>query len=87
MTKQKILDKVDIRSKITLVLDDKIIPQDVNIAKTYNEYFINIPILNIPNNQRSSTQTCSLEEDTISRIIERYMYHPSINLLQSKNSC
>ena len=42
----KISDKVKIRSEITLVEDDKILPQDADIAKTFNEYFINIPVLN-----------------------------------------
>ena len=42
----KISDKVKIRSEITLVEDDKILPQDTDIAKTFNEYFINIPVLN-----------------------------------------
>ena len=61
--------------------------QDAEIAKTFNEYFINIPTLNMSNNQSFSTQKRSLEEDTISGIIERYKDHPSINLLKSKNSC
>ena len=51
IVKPKISDKVKIRSKITLVEDDKILSQDAEIAKTFNEYFINISILNIPNNQ------------------------------------
>ena len=85
--KPKISDKVKIRSKITLFEDNKILSQDAEIAKLFNEYFINIPILNIPNNQSFSTQTCSLEENTISGIIERYKDHPSINLIKSKNSC
>ena len=69
------------------VEDDKILSQDVKIAKPSSEYFINIPILNKPNNQSFSTQTRSLEEDTISGIIARYKYHPSINLIKPKNSC
>ena len=85
--KPKISDKIKIRSKITLVEDDKILSQDAEIAKTFNEYFINIPILNTPNNQSFSTQTRSLEENTISGIIERYKDHPNINLIKSKNSC
>ena len=68
----KISDKVKIRSKITLFEDNKILSQDAEIAKLFNEYFINIPILNIPNNQSFSAQTCSLEENTTSGIIERY---------------
>ena len=49
--RRKISDKVKICSKITLVEDDKILSQDAEIPKTFNEYFINIPILNMPNNQ------------------------------------
>ena len=54
-----ISDKVKISSKITLVKDDKTLFEDAEIANTFNEYFINIPILNTPNNQRFSTQTDS----------------------------
>ena len=83
IVKLKIPDKVKIRS---LVEDDKILSQDTEIAKTFNE-FINILILNMPKNQNFSIQTRSLEENTISGIIERYKDHPSINLIKSKNSC
>ena len=61
--------------------------QDAEIAKTFNEYFINIPILNMPNNQSLFTQTRSLEENTVSGIIERYKDHPSTYLIKSKNNC
>ena len=54
-----ISDKAKISSKITLVKDDKILSEDAEIANTFNEYFINIPILNTPNNQRFSTRTHS----------------------------
>ena len=87
IVKSKISDKVKIRSKITLIEDDKILSQDDEIAKTFNEYFINIPILNMPNNHNFSTQTRSLEENTISGIVERYKDHPSTNLIKSKDSC
>ena len=60
---------------------DKILSQDATIAKTSNQYFINIPILNMPNNQDFSSQTCSSVEDAISRIIEGY---PSIKRFKSK---
>ena len=39
------------------------------------------------NNQSFPTQTCSLEDNTISGIIERYKDHPRINLIKYKNSC
>ena len=84
IVRPKISDKVKIRSKITLVEGDKILLQDAEIAKTFNEYFINIPILNMPNNRSFSTQRRSLQENTISGIIERYKDHPSINRIKSK---
>ena len=87
VTDNRVFWKFKIRSKITLVEDDKILSQDAEIAKTFNDYFINIPILNMSNNQSFSTQARSFEENTISRIIERYKDHPSINLIKSKNSC
>ena len=80
-------DKVKIRSKLTLAENDKILPEDFEIAKHFKEYFINIPILNVLNNQSFSNQTRSLEEDTISGIIERCKDHPSINLIKSIFSC
>ena len=83
----KISDKIKICSKTTLVEDDEILSQEAEIAATFNEYFINIPILNMPNNQSFSTLTRSLEENTISGIIERYKDHPSINFIKSKNNC
>ena len=79
-------DRVKIRSKITLVESDKILSQDTEITKTFNKYFKNITILNIPNNQSFSSQTCSSEGDTIAGILVRYKKHPTINLTKSKNS-
>ena len=87
IVKPKISDKVKISSKITLVEDDKTMSEDAEIAKTFIEYFINIPILNMSSNQRFSTQTRSLEENTILGITKRYKDHPSINFIKSENSC
>ena len=39
-------------SKITLIEDNQIISQDKQIAKIFNEYFISVPILNMPTNQQ-----------------------------------
>ena len=57
IAKPKISDKVKIRSKIALGEDDKILSQDAEIAKNFNEYLTDIPILNMSNNQSFSTQT------------------------------
>ena len=86
IVKLKISDKANIRSKITLVKDDKFLSQDAEIVKTFNKYFINILILNVSNKHSFSTKTGFLEEDTISGIIERCKDNPRINLIKSKNS-
>ena len=87
IVKPEISDKAKILSEIILAEDDNILSQDAEIAKIFNEYFINILILNMPNNQSFSTQTRSLEDNTISGIIEGYKDHPRINLNKYKNSC
>ena len=38
-------------SKITLIENEKIVSEDKEIAKIFNDYFISIPILNMPTNQ------------------------------------
>ena len=43
-------EKVTKHSKINLVEDEKIISRKDQIAKKFSEYFINIPILNMPSN-------------------------------------
>ena len=43
-------EKVTKLSKINLVKDDKTISRDDQIAKKFSEYFISIPILNMPSN-------------------------------------
>ena len=43
-------EKVTKHYKINLVEDDKVISRDDQIAKKFNEYFISIPIVNMPNN-------------------------------------
>ena len=44
-------DKTQKTSRITLIEEERVISQDHLIAKTFNEYFINIPIKNMPKNQ------------------------------------
>ena len=43
-------EKITKHSKINLVEDDKIIFRDDQIAKKFSEYFISIPISNMPSN-------------------------------------
>ena len=68
-------------SKITLIEDNQIISQDKQIANIFNEYFINIPVLNMPTNQEFEYSD-SPEEDPLLRIIGKYQNHPSIKLIK-----
>ena len=54
------------------------------IAKTFNEYFINIPIKNMPKNQEYESFDSS-EGNPVSSIIKKYQNHPSIKLIKTKN--
>ena len=42
--KRLLTDKPNKISRITLIVEERVISQDHLIAKTFNEYFINIPI-------------------------------------------
>ena len=62
----------------------KTISQDIEIAKTFNEYFISIPIKNMPLNQEFEYSDPS-EKDPLLRIIKKYQNHPSIKSIKAKN--
>ena len=76
--------KVTKHSKINLVEDDKIISPDEQIAKNPSEYFIIIPILNMPSNGFKCLH--SSEQDPILKILDKYKDNPSIKLIKAKNS-
>ena len=67
-----------------MIENEKIVSEDEEIAKIFNDYFISIPILNMPTNQEFE---CSVtqENDPLLRIIEKYQNHPSVQLIKSKN--
>ena len=77
-------EKVPQHSKINLVKDDKIISRDDQIAKKFCEYFISIPILNMPSNGYKCPH--SSEQDPILKILHKYKDHPSMKLIKAKNS-
>ena len=77
-------EKVTKHFKINLVKDDKIISRDDQIAKKFSEYFISIPILNMPSNGYKCPH--SSEQDPILKILDKYKDHPSIKLIKAKNS-
>ena len=67
-----------------MVKDDKIISSDDQIAKKFSEYFISIPILNMPSNGYKYPD--SSEQDPILKILDKYKDHPSIKLIKAKNN-
>ena len=77
-------EKVTKHSKINLVEDNKIISRDDQIAKKFSEYFINIPILNMPGYGYKCPD--SSEQDPILKILDKYKNHPSIKLIKAKNN-
>ena len=62
-------DKTNKTSRITLIEEERVISQDHLIAKTFSEYFINIPIKNMPKNQEYESFN-SPEENPVSSIIK-----------------
>ena len=77
-------ENVTKHSKINLDEDDKIISRDGQIAKKFTEYFISIPILIIPSNGYKYPH--SSEQDPILKTLDKYKDHPSIKLINTKNS-
>ena len=77
-------DKTNKTSRITLIEEERVISQDHLIAKTFSEYFINIPIKNMPKNQEYESFDSS-EGNPVSSIIKKYQNHPSIKLIKTKN--
>ena len=72
-------------SKINLVEGEKFISCDNPAAKKCSEYFINIPILNMPSHRYKYPD--SLDQDPILKIIDTYRNDPSIKLAKVKNDC
>ena len=82
--KSFLTEKINKTSIITLTEEEWVIFQDHLIAKTFNEYFISIPIKNMPKNPEYESFGSS-EENPVSSIIKKYQNHPSIKLIKSKN--
>ena len=71
-------------SRINLIEEERVISQDHLIAKTFNEYFINIPIKNMPKNQEYERFDSS-EGNPVTSIIKKYRNHPSTKFIKTKN--
>ena len=78
-------DKTSKTSRITLIEEERVISQDHLIAKTFNEYFISIPIKIMLTNQENESSDSS-EQNPVSSIIKRYQNHPSIELIKTKTN-
>ena len=63
-------NKTNKTSRITLKEEGRVISQGHLIPKTFNEYFISIPIKNMPKNQEYESFD-SLEENPVSCIIKK----------------
>ena len=64
-------DKTNKTFRITLKEEDRVISQDHLIAKMFTEYFLNIPIKNVPKSQEYESFDSS-EENPASNIIKKY---------------
>lgn len=63
-----------------------IISDELKVAQTFNNYFVNIvPSLKINSNKDFLTDTKN-QEDPIKVIIEKFKSHPSILEINNKNS-
>ena len=75
-------DKNKATEKITLVSDDKIFSDDLEIAEKFNEFFKNaVNNLNLSSNEDLSLSTKHLS-DPVQIAIEKYKNHPSILTIQ-----
>ena len=77
-------EKVTKHLKIRLLKDDQVISRDDQIAKKFREYFISIPILNMPSNGYKCPD--SSEQDPILQIPDKYTDHPSMKLIKAKSN-
>ena len=66
------------RESVTLVKDDRVLPENLEVAETFNAFFLNIvKVLNISLGQKLLTEADHLE-DPVLRILERFKKHPSV---------
>ena len=77
-------DKTNKTSRIILKEEERVISEDHLLAKTFNKFFINIPIKNMVKHQEYESFDLS-EENFVSSIIKKYQNHPSIKLIKTKN--
>ena len=77
-------NKVISNEKKTLIEADKIIKDDKETAKVFNDFFLNIiKILNIPQ-FNPDNPICERIPDPVIRAIARYRKHPSIPAINRK---
>ena len=81
--KPPLFEKVTKHSKINQVEDNEFFSRDDQIAKKFSEYFISIPILNMPCNGYKCPH--SSEQDPILKILDKYKDHRSIKLIKASH--
>ena len=70
-------DKHFTSNKITLLESDEIISEEADVAKKFNDYFSNV-VKNLEIEGFETEYCFSPDLDSISNIIEKFKYHPSI---------
>ena len=71
-------DKITYSEKITLIENDRIVTDDLEIANIFNDYFSNIVTnLEINKDQNNLTDP-GIRSDPLTSVIEKYNRHPSI---------
>ena len=69
------------RQSITLVKDNKTLSEKLNVAETFNVFFLNIlNEMNIPLGRELLTEADHIE-DPVLKIIERFKNHPSVVII------
>ena len=68
-----------------LIEDEKIISQDIKIAKAFNGYFISLPITNMTANQ---VYECldSEKDNPVLKIIKKFQNLSNITVIKAKNT-
>ena len=67
-----------------MLKDDQVISRDDQIAKKFREYFISIPILNMPSNGYKCPD--SSEQDPILKRLDKHKDYLIIKLIKAKNN-
>ena len=80
-----LLDKISESSKTTLVNNNRILSDDMEICDIFNKFFVNvIPNLNIPEFTNSDNLHEHVIGDSVQSILYKHRNHPSIIKIKEK---